>query len=54
MESKEYQVLQYERIEHDTLGTSTTAEVLELVNGAPKRIFVVPVIGMKSPTVEEE
>ena len=45
MESKEYQVLHYERIE-DKLGyAETTAEVLEIINGRPTRIYVVPVTG---------
>lgn len=50
METRDYQVLHYERIEDDSGGTmATTAEVLELVNDTPRRIFVVPVIGMKLP-----
>lgn len=57
MESKDYQVLHYERIEDEGAGTlAMTAEVLEIVNGRPQKIFVVPVIGMdlaKNPVRSE-
>lgn len=50
MESIDYQVLHYEAIADDENNTyAKTAEVLEIINGHPSRIFVVPVIGMEFP-----
>lgn len=53
MGSKDYAVLHYESVVHE--GESrTTAEVLEIVNGKPARIYVVPVEGMKLPDYDLE